>query len=225
MANCAAEHKGIKAISNLCSSLNLEDKCYGYLREEEYRYYVYRVKAHNPNVFRLSTLDEILRKLNRKERYLLALILASSFIQLHDTPWLSKPWTKTDITFMSEPEDPNRFLFSQPHIHHNPEVTADTPQGISDHQSIFRHSPVDFGILLLELCFGRTLEDRQRTASGDRFMEALDWQKEVDGETGSGYSNAVLWCLVGYRSRPEKWREEMFQTVVKPLEMAYQYLQ
>jgi hypothetical protein len=78
----------------------------------------YPVDGQNP-VFsgRIITLEELLmglplgngppRKLTDEDRYILAVTLASSFLQLHRTPWLRNKWSKKDIVFF-QTEDGSR---------------------------------------------------------------------------------------------------------------------
>ncbi|KAK1750544.1 hypothetical protein QBC47DRAFT_118880 [Echria macrotheca] len=58
----------------------------------------------------LVTLEQILfppqtnswQPLTEEDRYLLAITLAASFVQLHDTPWISKRWSERDVLFCEE---------------------------------------------------------------------------------------------------------------------------
>ncbi|KAF2007648.1 hypothetical protein P154DRAFT_407825, partial [Amniculicola lignicola CBS 123094] len=82
------------------------------------------------------------------------------------------------------------------------------------------------GILLLELCFGRRLEDhplRKRHPRGDPdskqafdLMAAMQWSKNVHDEGGSDYAMAVKWCFLGASSPDlnKSWRSEIITSVV-----------
>lgn len=57
----------------------------------------------------LVTLEDVLfpthtkwRPLTEEDRYLLAITLAASFLQLHKTPWMSDRWSERDILFAEE---------------------------------------------------------------------------------------------------------------------------
>jgi hypothetical protein len=58
----------------------------------------------------LVTLEQILfppqtnswQPFTEEDRYLLAITLAASFVQLHDTPWISKRWSERDVLFCEE---------------------------------------------------------------------------------------------------------------------------
>lgn len=92
------------------------------------------------------------------------------------------------------------------------------------------------GILLLELCFGRSLADHPTRKAWPKganekermvfdVMAARDWQCGVNGEAGPDFSEAVAWCLGGNRSAlPEVWRQEMLRKVVQPLQRCREYL-
>ncbi|KAG6359402.1 hypothetical protein INS49_012923 [Diaporthe citri] len=87
------------------------------------------------------------------------------------------------------------------------------------------------GIVLLELCFGELLEEQpyrtKHLNSGCDPIErtfdvaaAKEWHGEVDE-----YAVAVGWCLGGILSAPpDKWKEEILQKVVHPLEPCHRHL-
>ncbi|KAL7945838.1 hypothetical protein V8C42DRAFT_352819 [Trichoderma barbatum] len=227
-------------ISNLCVDLNQADgSCCGYLQmdEEDCRYFVYTVSSQCRNSITSISLDRILRgdvspRPTRRQRYTISLVLASSFLQLLETPWLTSSFRKEDITFFSDPTNPNVFLLDQPHI---ARVLATTSP--KDGVALSLAQSLDqFGILLLELCFGKILADqplRKEWPSGQTEQEqtmfdvlaARDWQCEVIEEAGSDYSDAIAWCLGGNRSAPrETWRQDMLRNVVSPLQRCQEYL-
>ena len=187
--------------------------------------------------FSSVTLDEILRGQvqpapTRRQRYSLALILASSFLQLLDTPWLPATWSKSDIVFTVSVADSDVFALDQPHL-----SRGLVPQEKGQEKAaIFLQSLDLLGIVLLELCFGILLENhacRKRWPPGNNktekiafdFMAAREWQLEVNEEAGPDYSEAVAWCLGSNRSTPpEIWRREMLHKVVQPLDRCRQFL-
>lgn len=87
-------------ITNLCTAMahNYSNSiCLGFLKGEEHRYIIYRClsQEESPATTSLETLLTT-DVLNRRQRYLPALILASSHLQLHSSPWLHVRWsTKT----------------------------------------------------------------------------------------------------------------------------------
>ncbi|KAJ3537898.1 hypothetical protein NM208_g6132 [Fusarium decemcellulare] len=201
-------------ISILCTALSTSDgSCYGFVKEEDCRFYIYslsrQVMTSSPS---FATLGQILRgdivpQPTRRQRYELALILASSFLQLLTSSWLPISFSKADIFFKHDPNDSTRFLLDQPHIlrHFNSRrdakssETTVTASGVSD-------SLDQLGIMLLELCFGKPLEDQpcrrewpeggntKETAVFD-LMAARNWQGQILEEAGFDYAEAVGWCL------------------------------
>lgn len=203
--------------------------------EEDYRYFVYNLSSQRRSSVTSITLEHILRgdvspAPTRRQRYAISLVLASSFLQLIETPWLTSSFRKEDITFFSDPSNANVFLLDQPHIARVFTTTS------TDGASLPLTNSLDqFGILLLELCFGKRLADhplrKQWPEGRDKteqtvfdVMAARDWQCSVIEEAGSDYSEAIAWCLGGNRSTPsEAWRQEMLKRVVLPLQRCQEY--
>ncbi|KAK7420552.1 hypothetical protein QQX98_002751 [Neonectria punicea] len=228
----------VPPITSLCISLDEgNEPCCGFLPEEDCRYYVYKLSRLQMKTLSPVTLDEILRGQvqpppTRRQRYSLALTLASSFLQLLDTPWLPATWSKSDIVFTGSVVDSGVFALDQPHLSRG--LVA--PERAASKAATFLQSLDLFGIVLLELCFGVLLENhacRRRWPAGNNetekmafdFMAAREWQLEVNEEAGPDYSEAVAWCLGGNRGTPpEVWRRQMLQKVVQPLERCSQFL-
>jgi hypothetical protein len=233
-------------ISQLCESLaklTTDGSCCGYLVDEDRRYYIYSTSG--PHVNHTSvTLAQILQgdiqpRPTRRQRYAVSLILASSFLQLLDSPWLSTAFDKSEICFLSDSSDPNVLLLDEPHVTRAfesmcaPKASGQATKPPSD---AFRDALDRLGILLLELCFGSTLQSqpcRKRWPEGDDelqracfdVMAARNWQCEVNEEAGEDYSEAVAWCLGGNRSAPpDRWRQDMMKKVVQPLQRCRDYL-
>ncbi|XXH01471.1 hypothetical protein Hte_007831 [Hypoxylon texense] len=225
----------IKPIANLCLSLaGNNTPCYGFLPHDDCRYYVYRVPQQGNETFDSVTLDQVFRGQvskppNRRQRLALSFILSSSFLQLLDTPWLTVSWAKSDIMFMSDPSEPGVYALDRPHLYRDlaeKECQKRTDENLTK-------SLRQLGIVLLELCFGKLLEDQlcrkmltsvndENTKSALDLAAALNWLHEVEGEAGADYAAAVEWCLSA--RRPSRWRNEMLRKVVKPLEGCHQCL-
>ena len=99
------------------------------------------------------------------------------------------------------------------------------------------------GVLLLELCFGVTIESRPerqrlRGAKNEReqfvfdALAAREWQSQI---VETDYSEAVSWCLGGNRrgvdwsvngdsATSDDWRLAMLQKVVQPLQRSIESL-
>ena len=88
----------------------------------------------------LVTLEQILfppqtnswQPLTEEDRYLLAITLAASFVQLHDTPWISNHWSDRDVLFCEEVMRTNmaprkRIDVRHPFVTKTYDLTANTP--------------------------------------------------------------------------------------------------
>ncbi|KAI0016564.1 hypothetical protein F4780DRAFT_797694 [Xylariomycetidae sp. FL0641] len=219
-----------RKIFDLCLELDGPDESYcGYVAEEDCLYHVYTVSTSRRAGVESITLEriiqgDILPRPTRRKRYMLSLVLASSFLQLVETPWLQSPLAKQDVLFFSDPDDANVFLLDQPHF--NREIKKLAKGKDVDAGTTISDSLDKLGILLLELCFGRALEDqpqRKRWPAGSKdqeqavfdIMAARDWQRDVGEEAGPEYARSVS---------PEEWRKEMLKKVVIPLQRCRDYL-
>lgn len=230
-------------INDLCSTLRKSDHkvaCLGYLcSPNNQNYEVHCVRRNIPSKSKpddLISLAELLDKtsnirLERRQRFRLAVILASSLIQLQATPWLTSNLAKKDIYFEYQGSD----VFSdEPYIRHtfpsinsslspaSPEI--DTPTAIS--RVVIKSALHQLGILLLELCFGAPIESR---TAGDsslpndqvQLLAALDWLSLVEGDAGLDYKHAIVNCF--HFDGKADWGNAMFTQsihagVVIPLE-------
>ncbi|KAH8685345.1 hypothetical protein BGZ61DRAFT_58203 [Ilyonectria robusta] len=236
-------HSINQPISNLCTALEQsEGSCCGYLSDDNCRYYVYTVSRESVQVIPSVTLDQILdgrviSQPTRTQRYNVSLILASSFLQLLESPWMTTPFRKTDILFLGDLTKSGVFVLDQPHINRD---FSTGPEGTTSESAKRGDNVTDsldhLGILLLELCFGNVLEKqacrKSWPAGGDArekavfdVMAARNWQCQVNEEAGPDYAEAVGWCLGGNRSsQPERWRHDMLQKVIQPLQRCRDYL-
>lgn len=176
------------------------------------------------------TLNEILRsKLNktftRRQRYTIALAIASSYVQLHASPWIWTGWDKQDIYLLY---DPNKALFhEQPRISRRISTQPPPSHGQQD------RSIVTLGIMLLELAFGQALGDnrfRQKRPSingqPDPFVDkaaAEEWCLTCADDEHPHFAGPVMWCLNHSTARANMdlnsdiWRKDLFENVVQPL--------
>jgi hypothetical protein len=232
-------------ITDLCSTIascSSNPPCLGFLKGEEYCYSVFPlVRQQTGSEARETvTLETLLSApsqttLTRRQRYSIALTIASSHLQLHSTPWLSTKWSKKDIIFLRD--GPSTILADQPYISRN--FTPDLPISLQA-QEYGDWSISTLGIMLLELCFGLALEDhriRQNFVSRDGqpnpaldLAAAMDWCRFAHEEAGPEFAEAIEWCL---HKRPgrgsadvkdRRWRQELFEKVVKPLQYCHQQL-
>lgn len=235
-----------EVITDLCSTMASCDsasKYFGLLEGDEASF-ILQPATRNEKPHEMISLESLLRKnsdvtLNRRQRYTIALTLASSHLQLYPSPWIGLYWNKKDIIFARDPQNPQNISIDQPYILRD--VISPAANPTSAYASTDRSLPT-LGILLIELCFGTALEDHairqqchssseQNTANPDLdaaldLAVALEWSRSVSGEAGEGYADAVHWCLRGQLAdlRNDKWREELFANVVTPLQDCYEQL-
>jgi hypothetical protein len=167
------------------------------------------------------TLHKLLHDANsmtRRKRYSLALILASSFLQLASTPWLNAPLKNDNIIFLQESAYPYSAIIENPYIRgeFSQQALGPTTEAISS-----------LGIRLLELCFGSLLESnpyRKGLDPGDSVSApildhaaAMQWSNMVSDEAGPEFADAIDWCLRSKVRSDRSWREDFRRKVVEPL--------
>lgn len=114
----------------------------------------------------------------RRQRFALAWILSSSFLQLLESPWLPASWQKSDIVFYQDPKQPGQYAFDQPHLNHRLVPQVDNGPLIERDRRMQLSSSLEMlGIVLLELCFGQLLEEQpfrtRHSGSGCGPIESL----------------------------------------------------
>ncbi len=191
-----------------------------------------------PSPVSLSTIlaGDVKPPLSRRQRYRLSLTLASSFVQLKDSPWLQASWGKDGVHFApgTQAGQEKTLRLDAPFVVRS--FSAPTP----DRPAAAGHDVAgiaSLGIVLLELCFGRPVESHPsrirfpsavdaHTKAAFDLIAALEWLKEVNDEAGADYADAVEWCLAGCRALPSdgSWRVLMMERVVVPLEKCFSYL-
>lgn len=107
-------------------------------------------------------------KLSTGDCYLLAVVLASSLLQLHETPWIGAGWTRNDISFPKR-EGPHGIAVDvqRPFVtytYHSavnlpPEHTIKSNDAISADDA---SRLLKLGIMLLEIFSGQTIESRKQ---------------------------------------------------------------
>ena len=176
--------------------------------------------------------------MSRRDRLHLALTLASTVLQLHTTPWLNKRWGKGDILFLRQLGGSRSPLIGQPHISKSFASRAITLPSHKDKAPcsagpmIRNKSMFDLGILLIELCFNKSLEELREPEDLDNgkpnaytdFSTANRLIQLVYNEAGNRYGDAVRRCIrCEFDQREETFesdgfRQAVYQRVVAPLE-------
>jgi hypothetical protein len=223
---------------NLCDLLGNEEveECMGIIGHNNETYHLHSSrKRKRPLIDSPLTLGDILSAdfeghLSRRQRYSIALLIASSVAQLQFTPWLQTSLTKEDVFFFPSEDDTANIPYGEPFIRQG--FDAGQPEAATSEAKDCNF--YSLGILLLELCFGMRLEDhkiRQRYPAGEGeaknafdLMAAIKWSHGVEDEGGEDYASAVKWCLTaGASNTKHSWRGEIIKNVIQPLEICQEH--
>lgn len=222
---------------NLCETMQTTvgvGECYGGLTDiASDRYYTVSALDSPSHTASTVTLANVIDgstsiTLTRIQRYSIAATLASSLLQLESTSW-SKGWTADDVHFA---HDPNAGP-GTPLEYDNPFFLAHFGPSAATIDDRFK----SLGTLLLELCFGRLLDQHDlwkqpgfsmaKTNPMMRHFVACEWSKDVEGEAGEQYANAVRFCLHQGPAvlKDDRWRMDFAQAAVWPLQQCYESMQ
>ncbi|KFY74189.1 hypothetical protein V499_05775 [Pseudogymnoascus sp. VKM F-103] len=197
-------------------------------------------EATSLNKLLMPDPDHYGHTLSRKDRMSLALILASSFVQLEATQWIQESWGKEDIVFDRAPDAPKdgSVDLSKPYILHSIEKrTADNKTRPVEKSR--NYSLLSLGILLLELSTGQSFEQHlsrikgKSTASLDppeesierlmKLLEVKKWLLAVQDDLSSGFHGAIWHCVKSYFDEEsgkteDVYRQGVLDQVVLPLQ-------
>lgn len=209
---CASIQQLYKTSPTIGFSLDSKSKLRG-------AYAVDTVGAHIPSAELISLATLLERppvingkrsKLSRKERYSLALTLASSILYLNSTPWLANEWTARDILF-HRTSDPTRPIDLN-HAYLAPNVTDRLENGSKGSKQVVLKNSflLALAVSLLELYFGTTVEKYKESELEDEIVDASANQKYTlftlvhiwtDSEAenlSAAFQNAISHCMKGY---------------------------
>lgn len=130
-----------------------------------------------------------------KFRMLLALRLASSLLQLLQTRWLERAWSKDAVFFLVQPGAQGQVSLNRPFVRCTFGGMRAAARSIEPKVAL-----LELGILLLEIWHKTTLEARfgleeAPTAYYDRMARAFEWLDDVDEPLPDLYDKAVAHCL------------------------------
>jgi hypothetical protein len=222
----------------LCQKLagQSQPDCIGIIGHDESFYYLHILqKREEPSGTLQLTLAHILSDdfegfIDRRQRYKIAMLLASFVAQMSFTPWLRTRLAKEDILFFNSTDASDIDPYDEPFIRQafftNSASNPSTGPQDCNFQSL--------GIILIELCFGKRLEDqpmRKKYPPGDAqskegydLLAATKWSNYVCGEGGDEYANAVKWCFTAVGDMSKSWRGEIIKNVLQPLERCQEHL-
>jgi hypothetical protein len=235
-------------IQNICFTMKSIDgtsTCLGFLQDRQNRRHLLlplynqhsalrrQRKLTLQNALQRPGEDRLCQAMTRQERFTVAVILASSLLQLHSTPWLCDRWSKKDVTFLSDESQPHivfqPFVCTEFHSINAPSRPPPPPNGKFNTKMALS----SLGIMLLELCFGKAIEDHplreqyfgpnnQPNAFTD-ISTAKEWHEDVLAELGDDISDAIRRCLdCSFAPKPnledKEFQEAVFDGVVLPLQ-------
>ena len=228
-------------IHELCSVVHrdplcAEPSCVGQFTDHknDKAYAVFREASLYNNVS--QSLSGILESkgcgpLPRNVRYMMALNIASSYLQLYSTPWLEPYLLDSEILV---PLDATN---NCPHGQLCVENTLDRPLAGNQNSSFEAPSCADLAVLLLELCFGLRLQSDREWCKLEQDLDRLArrriitgiidrWARMVIAEAGPGFHQAVEWCLGTHTSltNDDQWRYAFADNVVEPLQSCCNYM-
>lgn len=158
-----------------------------------------------------------------KFRMLLALRLASSLLQLLQTRWLERAWSKDVVFFLVRPVTPQtdcaqaQVDLNRPFVQCTFDGTKQAERSVEPKVAL-----LELGILLLEIWHKATLEARfglkeAPAAYYDRMARAVEWLDDVDEPLPDLYDKAVAHCLrvnIGGDTRFLDWEDTKLWSVI-----------
>ncbi|KAF4817786.1 hypothetical protein CGCSCA5_v005441 [Colletotrichum siamense] len=241
----SSSNSGLHEHINLCerirrSQQQLAFDCYGMIRDRSDQmcreFGVYPKFGSDRDQWSVISLREVLESplefphMPVSAKLHLAAMIASSFLQLHQTPWLPEILTSRDILFLkrgAELQYEHAFVMKGLQ-----ERLEDKQKGNNSAPSSRCPALLALGILLLELNLGRTIESLRiqyetpppgapRLMYDSMTAQRLLQERQMDS---LNYKSAVQRCIGGEFARPkldlndEDFRQEIYEKVVALLE-------
>ncbi|KAF2422208.1 hypothetical protein EJ08DRAFT_483600 [Tothia fuscella] len=233
-------------ISSLCKELLKKRHaagCIGFLDDEENReYYVHSVYPSNSEGNDLSLAQLLSRNdpsnahaLLLRDKYELSVILATSVLQLHTTPWLEDGLWKEDVRFvrtkMKTQSAPYAYIQKR---FESVSSNGTSPRRYSSSNPTIRNDTIfALGVSLIELSLGRTLRsfaeeqdlgpDGQPNEVTDLSIARRLLTERIQPSEGERYANAVNRCIhclfdgINPSLEDDAFRHAFYQGAVVPL--------
>ncbi|OJD38858.1 uncharacterized protein BKCO1_300050 [Diplodia corticola] len=186
------------------------------------------------------TLEDILKdgakvRLSKKDRYSLAVTVASSILQLHASPWIGDDWSKRDILFYHTASSHRSIDVENPHVSQKlmPLPGSVKPIGFSSKNTTL----LALGIILLELYFGKPCEQQmpENLNMGPNKSLALlctahHWYETDQEDLSAAFQGAIAHCLRCFADPSGSLQDSEFlqaamEQIVLPLQdELYQFL-
>lgn len=200
------EFAEIANLCEYCEKANQTGTGLGVVREHAS---LYRVSVAPAQGVKVSDLESLLQwqqntgscNLSRMQRMYIALRLVIAVLPLSGTPWMGSHLAKQNVFVQLSETRSKKYPIGMGRIYIKSRPELPVSKAIDCVETLHR-----LGILLLELCFGRRLEDypgrRQYLSSGGKENSftnraaAEEWQRDLEGEIGDKVAEAVRKCLV-----------------------------
>ncbi|EUC38075.1 hypothetical protein COCCADRAFT_83960 [Bipolaris zeicola 26-R-13] len=176
-------------------------------------------ERYTPTV-ELVSLEDLLRqppvingrrsKLSMRDRYSLALTLASNVLYLNSTPWLANEWAARDIMFHRTSNTAQPINIERPYL---APAVVEAANGTARNMQPggFRNTVlIALAVALLELYFGVTAEKYQESGTDDEVGDlskqpgpwklwalARNWTFNESGNLSAAFQNAIRHCITG----------------------------
>ena len=231
----------LSQIQSLCNDIaklqTLDQECLGYLEDEKKRrhaIYLLGLPIICSDQWTTFSLNDVLCQnprlgtaLTQNDKLRLAVDLASSALQLYKTPWLNEKWGKDDVFFIQRPWA--KSLYDYPFVSQNfspchtaisstsCSATKPKPCRVIRNETLFT-----LGVLLIELWYGKSIEELQIPADRDcEGTPGVAWcaadrlVDEIEFQAGKRYSEAVRRCVrCDFDRRDISLDSESFQQAV-----------
>lgn len=149
----------------------------------------------------VSLRDALKNRLHRKIRLALAAKLASPMLQLQTTSWMSYSWNCSDVYLLKEEKvrsQLGRAFVSATFLSHGSKAPVRPESVVSE---IRKASIFALEIALIELCYGKALEDLRSKSDGspmsvgEIIVAAKSLTEQIYLEAGEEYGDAVRCCI------------------------------
>ncbi|KAF2676720.1 hypothetical protein K458DRAFT_396613 [Lentithecium fluviatile CBS 122367] len=252
-------HSPLQEVKDLCASIQQFYKnvpCIGFSFDTKNRlrgaYPINTASEKRAASSGFVTLEELLNrppvvngrpaKLSKKERYSLALTLASSTLQLNATPWFPDQWAAKDILFPRMSNGPLLVDVDHPYVAPSQPTDQKTitnggrkPRGFQNKNTVL----LALAIALLELYFGVSAQKHQELEHESAEFAAnpwtlcamaYEWADEEQENLSAAFSTAVNHCLrcfsdPGASLQSADFLQAAVESIVLPLQdELYQFL-
>jgi hypothetical protein len=232
-------------IEDLCRELLILKKrnqagCIGFLDDDLHReYYIHSVFPPTTHGDDISLAQLLSRKENEsipallgRDKYELAVILATSILQLHSTPWMSNSNWKEDVRFVRAKGKDAPFAYIKRRLNEDAHDATSAKRN-SIHSLIRNEIIFGLGVTLIELSLGRPLRHFQTEEdlgpNGEpNFLTDLSIaqrlvMRQIHETEGARYANTTNRCInclfdeIDPNLEDEQFRQAFYQSTVVPL--------